>query len=163
MAEYFCAGAPSVADVRRRVMEQPLFGPWIAFKVADMVDRVFRRHMDFSQSDIFMFDTPTEGAVMWADEWAAAHLLVDVTAPRSEAVKIKAALAYLESELKEFAAPPFNDRPLGLQEFETILCKWKSHRGGHYPLGKDTHEIAEGLAAWSTVSETARNMMAVLK
>ncbi|GAG17632.1 unnamed protein product, partial [marine sediment metagenome] len=36
-----------------------------------------------------------------------------------------------------------------LQEVETVLCKWKSHMNGCYPMGKDTREITEGLAPWA--------------
>jgi hypothetical protein len=153
MAETFERQAPSFHKVRDRVMEQPLFGPWIAFKIADMLDRVLNTHVDFSEADVFMFDSPTEAAVMWYDGdheggYGVAH-----------GIKIQMALGHLNRELTSFTAPPFNDRPLGLQEFETVLCKWKSHVNGHYPIGKDTHEIREGLQAWAGASPTAAHLM----
>ena len=48
------------------------------------------------------------------------------------------------------------ERPVGLQEVETILCKWKSHMNGHYPLNNDIMEIRHGLKDWLPVSALAR-------
>jgi hypothetical protein len=156
MAETFERQAPSFHKVRDRVMEQPLFGPWIAFKVADMLDRVLGTHVDFSEADVFMFDSPTEAAEMWYDGYHGYGYSVP------SATKIKLALQHLRENLLEFKAPPFNDRPLGLQEFETVLCKWKSHVNGHYPIGKDTKEIHEGLHEWAKISPTAKHLMDAL-
>ena len=44
---------------------------------------------------------------------------------------------------------------MNVQEVETILCKWKSHMGGHYPLGNDLHEIREGMTPWTENCFTA--------
>lgn len=146
--------APSFTAIRDYVMSWPQFGPWIAFKVADMVDRVLGSRVDFSEADVFVFDTPLEGAVTWYNE---THLM-DFPKDISSGQKIHAATVWLEVNLNEFKAPPFNDRPLNLQEFETILCKWKSHLNGHYPIGNDIHEISNGLKEWGVKSETAHNL-----
>jgi hypothetical protein len=134
--------APSFRRVRDYVMTWPQFGPWIAFKVGDMLDRVLEVPVDFSNSDVFMFDSPREAAELWAGE---------VGPPA-----ITRALSHLQFHLGEkYLAPPLADRPVALQEYETILCKWKSHQNGHYEVGKDIHEIRHALTEWKTVSRTA--------
>jgi hypothetical protein len=130
------------SSLRRRVMEWPQFGPWIAFKVGDMMERVLRVPIDFSQSDIFMFDSPREAAELWFGE--------------KNFQTIPKTLEFLQQHLGDTLAPPSFDRRVNLQEFETILCKWKSHLNDHYPIGKDSREILHGLEEWSGVSDTAK-------
>jgi hypothetical protein len=43
--------------------------------------------------------------------------------------------------LGKLYSPVVPGRVLAVQEYETILCKYKSHLSGHYPMGKDTREI----------------------
>jgi len=50
--------------------------------------------------------------------------------------------------MKKYKAPPWFDRPLNIQEAETILCKYKSHTHGHYPVGKDVAAVKKALE-WS--------------
>lgn len=133
------------------------FGPWMAFKVADMVDRVLGIPVDFDQAAVFMFDDPVK----------AAYMLYEQRNPLPEGVAnrelkrnsvINAVVDYLTRYFSAHQAPPFNDRPVGLQEVETILCKWKSHMNGHYPLNNDIDEITLGLSQWSSACDTARKM-----
>jgi len=53
-------------------------------------------------------------------------------------------------------APPRDDRPCGAAEVESILCKFKSMRGGHYFVGKDIKEVRHALQGWGT---TAANLL----
>lgn len=76
---------------------------------------------------------------------------------------VKEVVKHLGQALARFKAPPFNDRPLNFQEFETILCKWKSHQNGHYPIGKDIEEISHTLDQWKEVSPTAGRLLTALK
>ena len=50
--------------------------------------------------------------------------------------------------LGTYQAPPQMDRPINIQEVETILCKWKSHLNGHYPTGNDIAEVRHGLVKY---------------
>jgi hypothetical protein len=140
--------APSLKKIRDHVLAWPMFGPWISFKVADMLDRVLGVPVIFDQADVFMFDSPRDAAIEWFDR--NEHRSNPPTN-----IKIKTAVNHLQNHLKYYKAPPFQDRPLNLQEFETILCKWKSHHSGHYPIGNDVREIRHGLAQWKNVSPTA--------
>lgn len=127
------------------------FGPWMSFKIGDMLDRLEIQRVDFTNADVFMFTDPVKAAELLYRE--REQLLPSVTV-RTEAI-IPGVVAYLVGEFKDFLAPPSMDRPVGLQEVETVLCKWKSHKNGHYPLFNDIDEIQSGLAAWSGI-ETAR-------
>lgn len=122
--------------VIERAKEHPQFGPWIAFKVCDMLERVLSVPVDFSSCDLLAFyKEPAVGAKLAA-----------------EALKLpneKAAFDFLMEEFQKHQAPPGFDRPCGVTEVETILCKWKAHKNGHYPLGKDTQEIYHSLQSWN--------------
>ena len=149
--EAFCDEVKDVSCRRviKRVRKHVQFGPWIGFKVADMLERVLGYSIDFERSTVFFFKDPTKAATMWAGEERHAWLKEDVVALVSD---------YLINEFSDLKAPPSADRPIGLQEVETVLCKWKSHRNGHYPVGYDTTEIRNGLREWSPYSGTANEL-----
>lgn len=121
-------GEHSFSYVSNRVQEWPLFGPWIAFKIADMLERCAGVGISFDDCELQMYKEPTEGALLIAKQegWYP-----DVT---------KICTTLIERYQPRRAPPSFN-RPVGLQEIETILCKYKSHWNGHYPVGKDTEEL----------------------
>lgn len=144
------------ATVAGRAAELPLFGPWISFKVADMLDRLGIAPVDFDQAAVFMFKDPVKSALML---WREHQKLPETAKPKDEAAVINMVVDHLNDHFKGFTAPPRHERPVGLQEIETILCKWKSHRNGHYPLFNDIDEIRHGLSGWSECSETARGML----
>lgn len=143
----------SYRDITKRSKEHSGFGPWIAFKIADMVDRVIGYDVDFSTNDVFMFKDPKQAALLL---WRNHHGYGEHVKPK-EAVVVSAVVEHLtELFASDYKAPPFYDRPVGLQEIETVLCKWKSHMNGHYPLNNDLIEINEGLNQWALVSRTAQ-------
>lgn len=157
--EAICAwiesAAPSFAEVRKRVLSLHLFGPWISFKVGDMLDRVAQVPMNFSEADVLMFDQPYNSALeVWShfpgDEIARAMV--------SEKEAVKKTVWQLLQDFNNFLAPPTYDRRVNIQEIETILCKWKSHNNGSYPVGLDSRELRGGLHYWATVSPTARRL-----
>ncbi len=159
LADAFAAfnrAAPSYPALAKEVQTLPLFGPWIAFKVADMLERCCGVPVDFDLGSVTMFDDPRKAALM-----VARHNLgmpAEAKFKDPEGV-IRRVVEHLIAEYADLAAPPARDRAVGYQEVETVLCKWKSHVNGHYPLGKDTREIAEGLHAWASVSESAREFL----
>jgi hypothetical protein len=136
-----------------QVKEYPLFGPWISFKVCDMVDRVLGRPVDFTQAAVFMFDDPVKAALML---WRKHHGYDECVSPKHQGTVIAGVVQWLESQFKELTAPPLHDRPIGLQEVETVLCKWKSHMNGHYPLNNDIDEISGGLEEWRSTCDTVK-------
>jgi hypothetical protein len=119
----------------------PMFGPWIAFKIADMMERVWGASIQFDGKDLLSFyEEPRE----------AARVVGSLNGMDNELD----VLPYLEMRFQPFAAPPGEDRPVGIQEIETILCKWKAHIHGNYPIGKDTKEVRHHLLQFpSTIGD----------
>jgi len=146
--------------VMKRVKEHYLFGPWIAFKVADMAYNVLDVEIDFDQASVFMFKDPREGAKrFWRSEMIKVGLLdesLTAAEPKDENVMIHGVIAHLTNSFRDLKAPPMRERAIGVLEVETVLCKWKSHGNGHYPLFNDIDEIHEGLVPWFDVSESAK-------
>lgn len=141
------------ALVAERAQQHRSFGPWISFKIADMIDRLGIAPVSFDNAAVFMFDDPRKAALNLARLKGGLH---EGTRFRDEERTIDQVVAYLQDHFKDLTAPPLHERPVGLQEVETVLCKWKSHMNGHYPLNNDIDEINEGLQEWREVSVTAR-------
>lgn len=119
------------AAIMKEVQSWPMFGPWIAFKAADMIERVAGEPVAFN-SDI---------GLMYREPRAALDILVG----DSSTDRARDEYHRLLHHFRDYAAPPGCDRPCGPQEVETVLCKWKSYRGGHYHPGKDLKEVAHAL------------------
>lgn len=126
------------AEVSASVRAFPYFGPWIAFKVADMAERVLGLSVDFSDCELGIYREPARGAA-----------LVVAGDPDAE-VDVGRVVRNLVRRFQKFKAPPALDRLVNMQEVETILCKYKSHVGGHYPIGKDTKEMREALSWYNS-------------
>lgn len=165
MVEFVAGEGGTFAEVSGRAQEHVLFGPWIGFKCADMVERVLGKDVKFDNAAVFMFADPTKAAVMQYEVNRNIPLLKDpkskLVIPRGDTgVEVIMFVAnYLIHHFKEWKAPPFDDRPVNIQEIETILCKWKSHMNGHYPLYNDLVEISEGLAPWARINPTAAKIL----
>lgn len=147
--------------VMSRAQEHVAFGPWIGFKVADMVERCMGVAVSFDSAEVFLFDSPREAALT---VWAGLNPdRVEVEAgPRETHSRILSAVNHLLATFEGLEAPPDGDRPVGLQEVETILCKWKSHLNGHYAVGHDTAEIRHHLKPWLPHSAIASRFFAAL-
>lgn len=150
--------APKVTlkDVMRQAQTHYGFGPWIGFKIADMLDRCLGAPVSFDQGTVFMFDDPEKAALM---VWRQKCGMPLGAKPKDKAAVIEAVVSYLTQHFKDFKAPPFEDRPVNVQEVETILCKWKSHVNGHYPLNNDITEINAGLSRWAPFSPAASRFL----
>jgi hypothetical protein len=143
-------GSLSFGMVANIVTLWPQFGPWIAFKVADMLERLGVVPVEFSAADVFrMFDSPRKGALEVA--WRYSR-------EKGEDDLLKWTYNYMVQLFGHYSAPPSGNRKVNIQEFETILCKWKSHLTGHYHVGKDTHEIHEALERYSH-SEVSQQLL----
>jgi hypothetical protein len=158
LIQYLCAdpldGQLAFKTVSDRVQTLVGFGPWIAWKIADMIERVVGVRVDFSGSDIFMFKDPAEAALLL---WEYEHPGESLPETKAECTGIMHQNATrLVEVFKAYNAPPNRARPVNIQEVETILCKWKSHQRGFYPINNDINEINHGLECWAPVSETAQ-------
>lgn len=122
--------------VSQRVQTFYLFGPWIAWKVADMLERVLHVPIDFSNASLAIYRDPRAGAALLATG--------DWDTPITDA-QLNGVVTQLLHDFSDMTAPPSRDRPINIQEVETILCKFKAHQKGFYPINNDTHEVAKGL------------------
>ncbi len=147
--------ARTFKEISDKVQEHKNFGPWIAFKIADMVERVLDYIVDFDQAGVFMFKDPMRAAEML---FLSRSNLPEGAKPKKDKV-VDTVVPYLMGQFNDLTAPPLHDRPIGIQEVETVLCKWKSHMNGHYPVGKDTIEIFEGSEGWGPTSEMFRRCL----
>ena len=138
--------------VSARAQEHKGFGPWIAWKIADMLDRVMGVPVDFSDADIFMYKDPEKAALMLFEQ----RYPLPSGARVKKRVVLPKVLEYLLGEFSGFRAPPLSDRAVDIQEVETVLCKWKSHMNGHYPLLNDIVDIRSGLEPWTGKCSAAR-------
>jgi len=143
MAE--CRGK-DVIDVLQFVKRWPLYGPWIGFKLADLMERVLGVPITFRRETLKLYKEPTKGAALWCEAESLNY----------HELGISGVVQLLEKQFGEYKAPPAYDRPVGVQECETVLCKWKSHLNGHYRMGKDSREILEHLHGWGSLAESLR-------
>ena len=127
------------AEVMAAVKQWPMFGDWVAYKAADLIDRIYGAQLIWSSDVVLLYDSPRK-----------ALSLLNVSAPKDT-------FEYLMDYFASHVAPPRGDRPCGAAETETVCCKWGSMRTGHYHVGKDIHEIRHGLSAWG---HTASRLLA---
>ena len=134
-------GAETLQDVLISSKKLPQFGPWIGFKIADMAERILREPISFDDCYLGLYKDPLQGAALiMKGDWR-------IPMNKQEVVDT---YDFLLDVFDGWLAPPHYDRPINLQEVETIACKYKSHYKGHYPVGLDTREITAGLEqAWS--------------
>ncbi len=119
----------------------PMFGPWIGFKAADMLERCAGVPIAFPDDWVLMYKEPAAALARLEKETSLSKLDV---------------YGKLRRHFSKRPAPPSGDRACGVQEVETILCKWKSAKNGHYHIGKDIHEVRHGLKGWG---DTAARML----
>lgn len=154
LIEWLGYGGPTASGIVKRVKQLHGFGEWISWKVPDMMDRLDLARVEFVDRDVdLMFKSSKDGAYKTCE---ACEI--------ESADQLMAAHRYLIRKLGTLKSPPRYERCINVQETETIFCKWKSHLSGHYPLGKDTHEIRRGLAEWGrskTSQALLRGMRAV--
>ncbi len=132
---------PSEKAILRRIKDWYLFGPWIGFKAADMLERCAGARVSFDPNIGLMYSEPRKGLELAARRgYYYGMAYGDI-------------YANLLDHFKNRGAPPALDRPCGPQEVETILCKWKSHMSGHYWVGKDIAEQRPALKGWGRTAD----------
>lgn len=128
----------TVAEIMKKVQTWVGFGPWIAFKVADMLERLDLCNVEFDTGAMFLFDSPKQGAELMREMYGKGKDISDVMVG---ARAVESILARLGNEL----APPRYERKINVQEAETILCKWKSYMNGRYHVGEDIEACQKAL------------------
>jgi hypothetical protein len=126
--------APTFGAFRARALAWPQTGDWMAFKLGDLLERVRGDRISFDDCALAFYREPRRAALLVAEE-------------RGLTAGVDALARLIVAEFDGVAAPPHADRPCGLQEIETMLCKYKAHRHGFYPVGRDRAEIVAALRA----------------
>ena len=151
-----CGNRYTYNSVSKSVQQHRGFGPWIAFKIADMSERVMDYCTDFSDCHLGIYKDPRQGAAVAFQQWQDSDKFVDKPwdYPVTD-LELKATVEHYVKVFRaaKFKAPPTGDRLVNVQEIETIFCKYKSHLKGHYPMGKDTLEIGHGLQGWGDLAQ----------
>lgn len=149
LATSFHVGLP-LKIVMSHVQTWVGFGPWIAFKVADMLERLGLCTIDFSSYELY--DSPNKGAAkLWIQEIGSIPDGVATT---------KWAIERIIAELGHLEAPPRYERVINAQEAETVLCKWHSYMSGHYELGEDIEAVRRGLLRFARTPTAQRLLRA---
>lgn len=138
-------GVVSQRDIVKRTTQVPQMGPWIAFKIADMAERVLGRPVTFSNRIVTLYRDPRKGAEM-------AMPLLGVDNPEKVGPIFLEAYRYMD-------APPRLDRKVNIQEVETVLCKWKSARNGRYKIGTDTKHLRSSLSNWGDLASSLQDFV----
>lgn len=151
---YLSRGTPLTFDmVSGRAQTFHLFGPWIAWKIADMLERVLHFPVDFSNASLGIYKDPRQGAALIATG--------DYKTPIPDDV-LNAVVGQLLHDFRQQSAPPMYDRTINVQEVETVLCKFKANIKGHYAPYNDTHEIGKGLRAFDGESPLCNELLTSL-
>lgn len=137
-------------EVSRRIRVARGFGPWIAFKAADMLERCLKYSIDFSDCELGIYSEPRKGAALY---WRG-----DENAKISPE-EVKLATLKLQHELRVQLAPPDFKRGINVQEVESVFCKWKSYRHERYWVGKDILEVRHSLEGWGDLAQHLQNSM----
>lgn len=126
----------TLPDLMAQVKTWHVFGDWIAFKVADLFERIGLIKVEFKPQDVFrMFESPKKGAL---------EISKRLGGPKTGDICTWAQNKLLE-KLGYLKAPPRYERTINIQECETCMCKFHSHIHGKYNVGKDLREIKHGL------------------
>lgn len=138
-------------DVCRTVQRWVGFGPWIAFKVADMLERLDVRPVVFDLKTV-LYDSPLKASqTLWEMEGRP----IEATFGPG-----KWAIERVLKEVGPVKAPPRYERLINAQEAETILCKWGSYRNGHYHVGEDVAAVRKGLLRFARCETSQRLLKA---
>lgn len=154
MLDFLTDGNMDVRAVIDRAMEHRLFGPWIAFKVADMVDAVWGVRVVQDDASTFLYDTPRKSIL----ENFANGVIPAKPGPSEQSTLIRG-MVWLQGMLGDCRIPHRRKEAPDWFSLETVWCKHLSHMHGFYPPGKDIREIRHGLEPWIKHSETARRFL----
>jgi Alpha-glutamyl/putrescinyl thymine pyrophosphorylase clade 2 len=140
---------PTEKIIIAKVSEWPMFGPWIGFKAADLIERVYGVPIQFDPNLGLMYSSPRDA--------------LDLLSETPDFIAVDRAPVALYNNLITFfsgqRAPPSYNRQCNAQEVETILCKWGSMKSGHYWVGKDIKEVREALHRWGSTAERILSVM----
>lgn len=138
---FFFEALPRNARLAMQVIQTVKgFGPWAAWKMADLAERVLGVPIDFSEVQFNkIYEYPLKEIMMVASEdesrWKELLRNDDLFQTCMERAMP------LFGEALKMKAPPQRDRLVNYQEIETLFCKYHSHAYGHYKPGHDIEKL----------------------
>lgn len=152
MVDYLSDGPMDVKAVIERACTHPMFGGWIGFKVADMLDAVVGAKVDQSDVSVFLYDTPHKSILVNLE----AGVIPAPNRKKDQDAPLEYAMRWLQRQLKDYRIPHKPKEGPDWFALETVWCKHLSHMHGHYPIHNDIREIRHGIGPWIRHSATAR-------
>lgn len=131
-------------EVRKNLKHVPQYGDYFAWKIADVQDRVFKLKCDFTGAEMYSPKVPQEGAIMIARSHPNIALRAELTVPRVYDTIIR----YLNRLGHD--APPWYDRPVNVQEAETVCCVFHQYAGGSYTYDSRNAKMTKRLLDYPT-------------
>lgn len=144
-------GRRTVTAIIARVKRHYMFGNWIGFKAADMLDALFTE-VDQSDISVFLYDTPRNSIL---ENIAEGVIPIPEKYKFNERAMLEHGMNWLLAQLSKLRIPHKPRCPPDWFALETVYCKHLSHKHGHYPLLKDTREIHEDIVHWTPVCAAA--------
>lgn len=127
------SGASSFEIVRKRVQDLPSFGYTMAFKMADMGERIFNYPISFHPT-MRLPDEPQRGEEIAMEKYGSD-------------VRVKIA-----NHIKRCKPPGRWSREPNIQEIETIFCEWKHHLSGKFQIGQDAPRLRRHLVGFGDLA-----------
>lgn len=124
-------------EVRSKARVVPQIGDYFVWKLADVQERVFHVPCDFTGAEKWSPKVPQEGAKLIS------------TAP------IEQVYAMIVEQMQPRMSPPAYDRPINMQEAETVCCVYHQYRGGGYTYGSRTAKAHRRLSAYESQANEA--------
>lgn len=131
----------NVVGLMDTVQSWPMFGKWVSFKAADIMERCVGANFQIPSDVVLLYDQPLQ---------ALEALASDRKSTVDE--QWQGLLKYFA----RFAAPPSGDRECGPAECETVCCKHHGYVKGGYWVGRDIHEVRKNLVGWG---DTANSLL----
>lgn len=142
-------------QVRGKAKHVPQIGAYFVWKFADIQERVFRIPCDFTGAESYSPKVPQIGAWMIKSEekfWQEGCLTV---APIYKMI-------YDHLNKRQMRSPPWYDRPMNMQEAETVCCVYHQYLGGKYTRHSRTAKAVRRLLG-NTCSATDTYLEALLR
>lgn len=108
-------------DVRRAAKNVAQIGGYFVWKFADVQERVFRIPCDFTGAEKYSPELPKQGAKLIGDS-----ILPGYSIERTYATIVNS------MNVAGMKSPPWYDRPMNMQEAETVCCVYKQWKNGSW-------------------------------
>jgi len=116
-----CFGS-TYLEVRKNMQHMAQMGDYFYWKLADIQDTVFAQPVNFTGCEKYMPKVPQQGAEMIAEL-------------ESTCFALPVAMSTVTKHISKMKHPFKPNRPLALQEAETVCCVFKQHVVGDYKFG----------------------------